>query len=154
MPPMPPMPGFEEKKIGPRSIEEKYASSKGKFEPTASRGGGPGPGRGPGGPGGRNMMREKPKNMGKTLGKLIRYIGKNKYLVYALILIMVLTTLLNLAGPALQGMAIDKITLTDKQLHVDFEGLLVVLMLMVGIYLINSLLTYIQGLLSAKMMLY
>ena len=36
---------------------------------------------GPGGP----MVREKPKHMKATLGKLFRYIGKNRYLLIALL---------------------------------------------------------------------
>ena len=42
--------------------------------------------KGPGGPGGpRAMIREKPKNIKATLGKLLKYIGKNKYSVILII---------------------------------------------------------------------
>ena len=46
---------------------------------------------GPGGHGGRGGPRvhvEKPKNMGKTLGRLLKYIGKSKMLVIGLIIII------------------------------------------------------------------
>ena len=36
-------------------------------------------GRGPGGPMGGRMNAEKPKNAGKTLSRLARYIGKSKF---------------------------------------------------------------------------
>ena len=80
--------------------------------------------KGPGGPGGpRAMIREKPKNIRATLGKLLKYIGKNKYSVILIIVTTIITTLLNLLGPTLQGKAIDAITITEQRLSVDFDGL-------------------------------
>ena len=78
---------------------------------TAPQGpGGPGrPGGRPGGPHGAMLMMEKPKDTRGTLKKLIAYIGKSKYVVLGLLAIMVITTLLSLAGPALQQKAIDAI---------------------------------------------
>ena len=64
----------------------------------------------PRGPHGRNMIREKPKNAKATVVKLIKYIGKSKYLLLALLGVMILISLLGLAAPALQGKAIDAIT--------------------------------------------
>ena len=52
---------------------------------------GPG-GRGGGGPMGARINAEKPKNMLKTLGRLLSYIGKSKILVVALVAIMALVT--------------------------------------------------------------
>ena len=46
------------------------------------------PGRGAG----PRINKEKPKNMGKTVRRLLGYIGKSKLLVIALILIMVTVT--------------------------------------------------------------
>ena len=61
--------------------------------------GGRGPG-GPGGPMGARMNAEKPKNLTRTFGRLLKYIGKSKLLVIALIAIMAVVTLSDLAGPA------------------------------------------------------
>lgn len=109
---------------------------------------------GPGGPPGRMLMaREKPKNAGKTIKRLISYIGASKYILYSLILIMIFVTLISIAGPALQGKAIDTITLKQNKLSVDFVKLFKLLGLMATIYVISSLFTYLQGIMSAKLSL-
>ena len=107
--------------------------------------------KGPGGPGGpRAMIREKPKNIRATLGKLLKYIGKNKYSVILIIVTTIITTLLNLLGPTLQGKAIDAITITEQRLSVDFEGLVRILVLMAVVYLASTVIQIAQGIASAK----
>ncbi|MCI8361437.1 MAG: ABC transporter ATP-binding protein [Clostridiales bacterium] len=116
--------------------------------------GGPGGPRGPmGGPRGPHgpMMREKPKNAADTLKRLTRYIGSNKYLLAGLLAVMLLVTLLSLAGPAVQALAIDSITLTDSRLHVDFTGLVRLLLMLGLVYVFSSVLTYFQGIFAAKL---
>lgn len=107
-------------------------------------------GRGPGGPG-RGMPVEKAKDAKGTIKKLVAYVGSNKYLVITLIVIMLATTLLSLAAPSLQGMAIDKITLDENTLHIDKEGLISTLVILLLTYLVSSALTYIQGITAAKL---
>ncbi len=102
---------------------------------------GPGGKRGPG----PMMYKEKPKNMGKTLKRLIGYIGTSRYLVLALLAVMILISLLGLAAPALQGKAIDAIANGETRHLITF------LVILGGSYLINSLLTYFQGLYAAKL---
>ncbi len=111
---------------------------------------------GPGGGGGpRNMNarinREKPKNAKGTILKLMRYIGRSKYLILLLMLVVIGSTLLSLAGPALQGEAINAITIdpTLGKLSVDFDSLIKALMVMGVVYIGTSLLQLFQGLLSA-----
>ena len=107
--------------------------------------------KGPGGPGGpRAMIREKPKNVRATLGKLLKYIGKNKYSVILIIVTTIITTLLNLLGPTLQGKAIDAITITEQRLSVDFDGLVRILVLMAVVYLASTVIQIAQGIASAK----
>ena len=107
--------------------------------------------KGPGGPGGpRAMIREKPKNIRETLGKLLKYIGKNKYSVILIIVTTIITTLLNLLGPTLQGKAIDAITITEQRLSVDFDGLVRILVLMAVVYLASTVIQIAQGIASAK----
>ncbi len=119
----------------------------------AGMGGRPGMGRPGGGPGrGPMMMVEKPKDMKKTFMKLVRYIGKSKYLVIGLLAVMVFTTLLNLAGPVLQQKAIDSISIKSGDgFSVDFQMLTVVLITMAVVYALSSLLSYLQGIYSAKL---
>lgn len=112
---------------------------------------------GPGGPGGgpRNMnariMREKPKDAKKTLVKLMKYIGRSKYLLLLLLFVVIGTTVLNLSTPALQGLAIDDITvdLVNGKADVDFPSLVKHLMMMAAVYIGASLLQLFQGFLSA-----
>lgn len=117
----------------------------------------PAPPRGPGGPGGHGgprgmaMVREKPKDVKGTVKRLVRYIGSSRYLFFSLLAIMVFVTLLSLAAPALQGYAIDAITLKEGQLHVDFPRMASILTLLSAVYIASSLLTYLQGLFSAKL---
>ena len=102
------------------------------------------------GPGAGRMIREKPKNFGQTVLKLIRYIGKSKYLVFLIMATTIITTLLNLAGPKLQGQAIDAMTLRDGHLDVDFDTLVKTLVLMGLVYIASALMQLFQGFASAK----
>ena len=112
-----------------------------------------GPG-GHGGPRGMNarMMREKPKDAKGTLLKLMKYIGRSGYLIAALLIVVLATTVLNLAGPSLQGRAIDAITLNVEagKLSVDFDSLIRTLILMAIVYVLASVFQLFQGLISAK----
>ena len=107
-----------------------------------------GPKRG-GGPR-HGMPGEKPKNIKATIVKLLKYIGKSKYQLIALIVIMLITTGLSLIGPALQGAAINVIY--DIVDHKDgaFDKLITVLVIMAVVYVFSSLFTWMQGVLSAK----
>ncbi len=150
MPPMPPKDG----KPGPggqgsaknmsaeelRQLSQKNGQNVG--------GGGGGRRGGPGGP----MIREKPKNAKATIGKLIRYIAKSRFLIIVILLTTLLTTVLSLLGPLLQGKAIDAITidLAAGKTHVDFDSLIKYLVLMACVYVANSLITMLQGVASAR----
>lgn len=67
------------------------------------------PGRPAGGPMSSRMNVQKPKNMRKTIGRLLKYIGKSKYILIGLCLIMLAVTLLDLLNPFYQQKAIDTI---------------------------------------------
>lgn len=114
---------------------------------------GPG-GRKPGGPHGARLTMEKPKDAKNTLKKLIGYIGRNRYLFFALIGVMLIITLLNLAAPSIQQIAIDCITLTKKKTSVDFSALGRTLIGLGAVYLLSSVFTYMQGIFSAKLSQY
>ncbi len=111
---------------------------------------GPG-GRGGGGPMGARVNAEKPKNMLKTLGRLLKYIGKSKMLVIALIVIMAVVTVSDLAGPALQGEAINTIRVENGQISVDFDRMLVFLLAMGILFIISATLSFVQGIIAAKL---
>ena len=71
---------------------------------TSLRGGGPGRGPGPRGKG-------KPKDMGKTVGRLLSYVGKYKGRLALVFICMILTTLASLSGGYLIVPIINRITL-------------------------------------------
>lgn len=102
-----------------------------------------------GGPG-RGMPAEKPKNIKLTLLKLFKYIGKCRFQLVGLVLIMILTTGLTLAGPALQGVAINMIGDIVAGKEGAFDGLIKILITMACVYILSSVFTWVQGLLSAK----
>ena len=106
------------------------------------------------GPGGRHaalVNAEKPKDAGKTLKKLLNYIGRSEYLFFGLLTIMLAITLLGLAAPYIQQIAIDCITLDDNKLDVDRDKLIKTLIALGIVYLASSLFSYLQGIFSAKL---
>ena len=80
-----------------RSLEElkkQYNSSSKHGKGESMRGGGPGSGRGPGPRG----IGGKPKNMKKTVGRLLSYVGKYKALLVVVLVFMILNTVMSLIG--------------------------------------------------------
>ena len=73
-------------------------------------------GRGPGGPGGggpRGMQRGmggKPKNMKKTVGRLLSYVGKYKILLFVVLFFMLLNTVTSLIGGYMTRPIINRLT--------------------------------------------
>ena len=102
------------------------------------------PGRGP-----RNIYVEKPKNLKATLKKLMIYIGYKKALFITLMLIMLITTILNLLSPIIQKEVIDSLDKTN----VDFgwNRAKQYLIYLVIVYAITVILTYFQQLVSARL---
>ena len=107
------------------------------------RGGGPGPGmRGP-------LTVEKPKNSKKTLSRILKYMGASKYMLLALVILVVLTAISQLAGPIFQKQAIDSIAITEENTAVDFSRLTVSLIGMGAVYLVAVLFNFLQGWIGA-----
>lgn len=113
---------------------------------------GPGAGR-PGGGAGPNarLHVEKPKNMRRTIGRLMHYIGRNGYLLLSLLIFMALTTLVDLFGPMLQQKAIDTIHIEEGAVSVDVPALVTYLTVMGIAFLFGALMNLCQSLISAKL---
>ena len=122
------------------------------------------PGRpGMGGPmGGRRgpMMVEKPKNMKKTAGRLLAYIGKSKLLLLVMIVCVIVSALVTLISPTLQTEALNFLTpikmggymkINDGVPVVDFNSMGKILGLIAVLYLLSSLFTFTQSRISAKL---
>ncbi len=64
--------------------------------------------QGPGGPGGK-MKFEKPKNVGKTIGRLLSYVAKSKGLLVIVVLLVLFASFANIAGTYLLAPIINEI---------------------------------------------
>lgn len=109
------------------------------------------PSGGPGGPMGARMNAQKPKNLSKTLKRLFSYIGSSRAILIALLCLVLVVTAADIAGPALQGMAIDTITIVDGKFKADLAEMRKYLLLLGIIFAASALVTYVQSLLSARL---
>ncbi|PYI56582.1 ABC transporter ATP-binding protein [Paenibacillus flagellatus] len=108
-----------------------------------------GPGR-PGGPGpfaGRRGPVVKPKNFKRTIGKLWRYVGKERNKLAVILVFLLVNAAIALAGPYLIGVAID--AMTESGGRVDFRLLEAALFALIAAYVADGALTLLQGWLMA-----
>ena len=126
---------------------ENHESSESKFKDAkASSPGGPPMRRGPGGgPGAMGRAIEKPKDLRKTLSRLMTYFKKSSKLVFLLIAVVISVTLTSLITPAIQGSSIDAIK--NSQWHL-LSKLLIWLLISYGVHTMFSL---FQSLISARL---
>lgn len=116
--------------------------------PFSGMGGRPG---GPGGPGGFQMKAEKPRDFKGTMGKLFKYISEYKLPVIIVIVFAVASTAFAIAGPKILGKATTKLfegimgKIAGTGSGVDFSYIGKIILVLVGLYLLSSLFTYIQG---------
>lgn len=94
-------------------------------------------------PGNRNMTVEKPQNGKKTLKRLMGYFASEKKMLFLLMLAVVVVVACSVYAPKLQSNAIDAIA--GRQ----WDMLSPILIVMVIIYIIHSICTYMQSKLSA-----
>ena len=90
-------------------------------------------------PGNRNMTVEKPQNGKKTLKRLIGYFVSEKKMLFLLMLAVVVVVACSVYAPKLQSNAIDAIA--GRQ----WDMLSPILIVMVIIYIIHSICTYMQS---------
>ncbi|NLW01226.1 MAG: ABC transporter ATP-binding protein [Clostridiales bacterium] len=99
---------------------------------------GPGHGRGPRG---RFMGPvEKPKNLGKTLIRIIGYLRQDVLPLLLVIIAILVNTACTLAGPLVIGDTIDRYIIPG-----DFNGLIWASVMLLAIYGISSLSAFVQG---------
>lgn len=94
-------------------------------------------------PGSRNMTVEKPQNGKKTLKRLMGYFVSEKKMLFLLMLAVVVVVACSVYAPKLQSNAIDAIA--GRQ----WDKISPILIVMVIIYIIHSICTYMQSKLSA-----
>jgi ATP-binding cassette, subfamily B, multidrug efflux pump len=114
--------------------------------------GGNRPGGFGGGFGGRGMMRgEKPRDFKGTMGKLIQYLGAYQISILIVIFFAAASTVFSIVGPKILGKATTKLfegvmgQIAGTGQGIDFTYIGNILLLMVGLYLLSTLFSYIQG---------
>jgi len=83
---------------------------------------------------------EKAKDVRGTLGRLLAYLGEYRLHVMAVAAFTVVSTLLSLAGPYLQGLAIDRYIIGG-----DAAGLLRIITLLAGTYIASAVMSVAAG---------
>ena len=107
------------------------------------------PHRGPGGPG-KMMPGEKAKNFKGTIKRLLEYMGKYKLALIGVVIFAIAGTTFNIIGPKILSRAttelfnglVAKISGTGA---IDFEKIGRILLILLGIYVISSVFSFIQG---------
>lgn len=110
---------------------------------------GPGMGHGPGG----GMMQggEKAKNFKGTMKKLIDYLGEYRISIITVFIFAVASAGFSIAGPKILGNATTKLfegimdKITGAGSGIDFNYIGRIIILLIGLYLISALFSYIQG---------
>lgn len=101
--------------------------------------------------GGRGMHSgEKPKDLKKSLGKLMRYIGNYKVSIVLVMILAACSTVFNVAGPKVLGKATTVLTqgLMNKIQGlggIDFTKIGKILLFVLALYLGSAIFSFIQG---------
>ena len=104
--------------------------------------------RGPGGHGPIGAG-EKPKDMKKTVGKLVRYMKPFHAMIIFVIVCALLSAGFSIAGPKILGNATQLIyegfvAKIQGSGGIDFDGIAKVLLTVLAIYVISAILAFIQ----------
>lgn len=120
-----------------------------KVQRTNRPGGMPMPG--PMGRGGMGMPVEKAKDFKSTFNRLLGYFMPQKYLLLAVVLASVISSVFNIVGPKILGLATTKLYdgVVQKSKHVpgasiDFNYIAHVLLILCVLYIISAVFNYIQ----------
>lgn len=102
------------------------------------------------GPGGRMMPGEKPKNFGGTLKQLLHYMGRYKIGLLFVAIFAIGSTVFNIRGPKVMGQAVTEIytglvAKVQGTGGIDFDKILSILALMLGLYGLAALLQFLQS---------
>ena len=92
----------------------------------------------------RGMIFEKPKNIQKAVSRLLGYLRPYKTTLITVLFLVVLYTLAGLLGPYLTGVAIDRYIIPK-----DLEGLSRISLIMLGAFLVYTVLQVVAGWLMA-----
>ena len=109
--------------------------------------GGPRPMGGPG----ALMPGEKAKDFKGTMKKLLSYLGKYKITIIIVFVFAVISTVFSVVGPKILGQATDVLftgimnKISGKGGGIDFTKIGQIILLLVGLYVISAVFSYVQG---------
>ncbi|MBI1256691.1 MAG: ATP-binding cassette domain-containing protein [Chloroflexi bacterium] len=112
-------------------------------------GGRPGAGRGPGAAIGLNAA--KARDFRGTMKKLIAYIGVYKISIVIVLIFAIASTIFTIVGPKILGLATTRLfegviaQIAGTGTGIDFDYIGKIILLLVGLYILSSLFSYIQG---------
>lgn len=92
-----------------------------------------------------------PANAGKILRRMLKYLADSRPLLIGMLVLLSASTALNLLIPDLIGRAVDTLDISKGQLGVDWQGLIIILSVLLTVFVFSSLFSYIQGRLAAKL---
>ena len=103
-----------------------------------------------GGPGRGMMPGEKPKDFKNSIEKLVRYLGRYRYAIVAVMIFAAVSTVFSVAGPKVMARATNalveglgkKIAGTGS---IDFTYIAKVLLFTLGLYICSAVFSFIQG---------
>ena len=107
-----------------------------------------------GGPmGGPPMMApgEKAKDFKGAMKKLVSYLSRYKFRILIVLIFAIASTIFSIIGPKILGRATNILTdgimskITGTGAGIDFAGIGKIILLLIGLYLLSSLFSYIQG---------
>lgn len=95
-----------------------------------------------------DTVRKKPKDTKGTLRKLFSYMGKYKYAFLGIVLFSLMSNILGLLGPSFAGSAINEAAAGAGM--VDFDRVFYYAFLMLGVYLLSSILAIIISIMMTR----
>ena len=106
--------------------------------------------RGPMGRMGGMAPGEKAENFSATIGKLLKYMGKYKIAVVAVMFIAILSTVFAVVGPKVMGKATTALSEGLMQKiqgtgGIDFTYIGQILLITLGLYVLSAVLSFVQG---------
>ena len=96
------------------------------------------------------VKHEKAKNFKKSLGQLVRYMGKYRFALIAVMIFAVASTVFSVLGPKVMGMATTELAegimrKIQGSGGIDFEKIAVILLFTLGLYVISAGFIFVQG---------
>ncbi len=105
----------------------------------------------PGGPAGRMIVTEKPRDFKGTVGKLIRFLGRFKFAMFAALVFAIGATVFNVIGPKVLSTATTElfngiVAKVEGTGGINFDAIWTILITTLVIYLGSAACMFVQGL--------